>query len=188
MSFGGAVPRLQGERCLLRALEPADAPSIARHANDPAVARDLFDGFPQPYTLAHAEAWCGPLHAGPEFGHVWAIVVDGEAAGCISVLPQTGMYACNAVVGYWLGRAHWGRGIVTEALALVTSWAWRALPQVQRLYAPIFARHAASQRVAQKAGYLREALIPRSIIKAGEVIDTVQYAAYRRNAKGGTDS
>jgi RimJ/RimL family protein N-acetyltransferase len=54
-----------------------------------------------------------------------------------------------------------------------------SLPVVQRLVAPIFARNAASQRVAAKAGYVLEALQPRSLIKGGRAIDVTLYAAYR---------
>jgi RimJ/RimL family protein N-acetyltransferase len=174
------VPELHGKRCTLRALTIDDAPSIARHANDEAVWRNLFEGFPHPYTLADAEDWCGGVWNSPTFGHVWAIDVCGQAIGCISVVPGQGWMCCNAEVGYWIGRAHWGRGITTEALGLVTAWAWGSLPQVTRLVVPIFAWNHASERVAQKCGYVKEADMPRSAIKAGRVIDRVQYAAYRR--------
>ena len=180
--MAGAVadlPTLPGTRCVLRALRPADAPAIAQHANDPAVARNLHDGFPQPYTLAHAQAWCGGQHREPAFGHVWAITVDDAAVGCVGVLPGSGLLACNAEVGYWIGQACWGRGIAADALGLVSQWAWHQLPAVQRLFAPIYQRNPASQRVAAKAGYTLEALIPRSRIKGGEVIDVTQWAAYR---------
>ncbi len=181
MTHAGPVPVLAGERCTLRALTSADAPSIARHANDAAVVRNLFEGFPHPYTLAHAEAWCGPQHREPQYGHVFAIDVAGEAVGCLGVMPQPGFLACNAMVGYWIGQAHWGRGIAAEALELATRWAWDALPRLTRLYAPIFVRNAASQRVVEKAGYQREALLPRSMIRDGQVLDIVQYATYRED-------
>ena len=174
------VSTLRGKRGVLRALLPEDAPSIAHHANDESVWRNLFEGFPHPYTLADAEAWCGGVWSSPTFGHVWAIDVDGEAIGCISVVPQQGWMRCNAEAGYWIGRAYWGQGITTEALRLVTAWAWRELPEVTRLIVPIFAWNKASERVAQKCGYVKEADLPRSAIKAGRVIDRVQYAAYRR--------
>jgi len=176
------VPTLQGPRCTLRALQPGDAPAIARHANDAAVVRNLYDGFPHPYTLEEAQRWCGGMHREPPFGKVWAITVAGqpaEAIGCAGLVPKEGMHACNAEVGYWIGQAHWGRGIAADALDLITRWAWAQLPQVQRLVAPIFARNLASQRVAAKAGYALEARQPRSLIKAGEAIDVTLYAAYR---------
>ena len=73
-----------------------------------------------------------------------------------------------------------GIAICIFALGLVTGWAWRSLPQVTRLIIPIFAWNTASERVAQKCGYVKEADMPRSAIKAGRVIDRVQYASYRR--------
>jgi ribosomal-protein-alanine N-acetyltransferase len=176
------VPTLVGRRCTLRPLLPSDAPAIARHADDEGVVRNLFDGFPHPYTLAHAEAWCGHEHR--EYGHSFAIEVGGEAIGCLGINPQQGFLACNAMLGYWIGRAHWGRGIVVDGVLMATAWAWAELPAVTRLFAPIFARNRASQRVAEKAGYVREALLPRSMLKDGVAIDIVQYASYRESPHG----
>jgi [ribosomal protein S5]-alanine N-acetyltransferase len=173
------VPTLVGRRAALRALRLTDAPALQRHADDPAVAFNLFDGFPQPYALAHAQAWCGDGHREPAMGHVWGIEVGGEVAGCISVAPQAGPYACSAVVGYWLGQTHWGRGITSEALTLVTAWAWGALPGITRLWMPIYARNTASQAVARRAGYTLEGRQPLAILKAGHAIDGVTYGCLR---------
>ena len=177
--MAAALPTLPGQRCTLRALVVADAPAITRHADDPAVAHNLFEGFPQPYTLALAEAWCGWQYRLPFNGHVWAVDVAGDAVGCISLRPDAGWLACNAEVGYWIGQALWRRGIGSEALALVTAWAWAELPAVQRVYAPIFARNAGSQGVVRRAGFVLEGQLLRSRIKGGEVIDTVLWASYR---------
>ncbi len=80
------APLLTGQRCTPRALMPADALALQRHADDPAVAFNLFGGFPQPCTLADAQAWCGVLHPAPQFATVWSIDVVGahgwEVAGC----------------------------------------------------------------------------------------------------------
>jgi ribosomal-protein-alanine N-acetyltransferase len=179
------VPTLVGERCTLRALTPQDAPALQRHADDPEVAYNLFDGFPQPYTLAEAQAWCGPLHRETQFGHVWGLAVQGEVAGCISVAPQGGLWACSAVVGYWLGQAHWRRGITSEALSLVTAWAWQQLPQTTRLWMPIYARNGGSQAVAAKAGYRLEGRMALAIRKAGHAIDAVSYGCTRPGAGSG---
>jgi ribosomal-protein-alanine N-acetyltransferase len=178
------VPLLEGRRCRLRALRPADAPSIQRHADDESVWRNLFEGFPRPYTLADAQAWCAKDARSSAVELVWGIDVAGEAIGCIGLRPDAGWLRCNAEVGYWIGRAHWGRGIAGEALGLVTRWAWQAHPELTRLYAPIFAWNAGSQAVARKAGYTLEGRLPRSAIKAGQVIDRVQFAAYRADGSG----
>ncbi len=173
------LPVLKGSRCTLRPLVPADAPSLQRHADDPAVAHNLFDSFPQPYTLADAEWWCGEGHRQPQFGCVWGITVEDEVIGCISVAPQAGLWACSAVIGYWIGQAHWRRGITSEALKLVTAWAWPALPQITRLWMPIYARNAGSQAVARAAGFELEGTMRLAIRKAGFAIDTVQYGLVR---------
>jgi RimJ/RimL family protein N-acetyltransferase len=183
------VPTLVGRRCTLRALRPGDAPALQRHADDPAVAFNLFDAWPQPYTLEAAQAWCTDGHREPAMGHVWGIEVpiEGpdagaagrEIAGCISVAPESGIYACSAVLGYWLGQAHWRRGITSEALAMVTAWTWSALPGITRLWMPIYARNAGSQAVARKAGYTLEGRMPLAVRKDGRAIDAVGYGCIR---------
>lgn len=173
------VPTLQGQRCQLRELRLADAAALQRHADDPAVARNLFEGFPQPYTLADAEAWCGGgWRAG---GWVWAITIDDELIGCIGVRPDEGWLRCNAEAGYWIGQAFWRRGICGEALRLVRDWVWAAQPEIHRLYAPIFAWNEGSQAVARSAGFALEARLPQSAYKNGQLIDRVVWAAYRRD-------
>jgi RimJ/RimL family protein N-acetyltransferase len=170
---------LSGERCRLRALRVGDAESIAQHANDPLVARNLFDGFPQPYTLEIARAWCTDEHREIGYGHVFAVDVDGEAIGCCGVVPEHGWLRSNAEVGYWIGRAYQRRGIGTEMLRLLARWAWATLPDVERLYAPIFARNDASQAVARAAGFVLEGRMPRNAWKDGVLIERVVYGLYR---------
>jgi RimJ/RimL family protein N-acetyltransferase len=173
------LPVLQGERCLLRALVPADAPALVAHADNPAVARNLFDGFPRPYDLAAATAWASHEANSGAFGRVWAIVVDGGLIGCIGLKQERGWLRCNAEVGYWIGEAFWRRGITSDALRQVTDWAFAALPELTRLYAPVFSWNEGSQAVARKCGYVREGLLKQSALKDGRVIDRVLWAAYR---------
>ena len=176
------LPILQGERCLLRALAPDDAAALRRHADDAEVARNLFDGFPHPYPLAAAEAWCGHEANSGAFGYVWGVVVDGAAVGCISLVPESGWLRCNAETGYWIGRAHWRRGIASDALRQVVDWGFAALPELTRVTAHIFAGNEGSQAVARKCGYVREGVLRQSAIKDGRVIDRVLWAAYRPDA------
>jgi len=173
------LPILQGERCLLRALVPGDAPALVAHANDPAVARNLFDGFPQPYTLDAATAWATHESQSGAFGRVWGIVVDGAVIGCIGLRQETGWLRCNAEIGYWIGAAYWRRGIATDAVRQVTDWAFAAVPEITRIHASIFAGNDVSQAVVRKCGYVREGVLKQSAIKDGEVIDRVVWAAYR---------
>ena len=173
------VPVLHGAGCVLRPLVPSDAPSLQGHADDLAVTRNLFDGFPSPYTLADATGWCNPQTRPASFGYVGGVDVQGEVVGCVGVRPEDGCLRCNAEVGYWIGQAFWRRGIASEALGLVTPWVWQNLPEVTRLFAPIFSWNEGSQAVARKCGYFKEAELRRSAIKNGQVIDRVQWASIR---------
>jgi RimJ/RimL family protein N-acetyltransferase len=173
------LPILQGERCLLRALVPADAPALVTHANDPAVARNLFDAFPQPYTMDAAMAWATHESHSGAFGWVWGIAVDGGVVGCIGLRPQDGWMRCNAEIGYWIGQGHWRRGLASDAVRQVTDWAFAAVPEITRIHASIFAWNEGSQAVVRKCGYVREGELRQSAIKDGQVIDRVLWATYR---------
>ncbi len=171
------IPTLQGQRCLLRELHLGDAPALAAHADNVAVWRHMFDGFPHPYTLADAEAWCGGGWRAA--GFVWGIVHEEQLIGCVGVRPEEGWLRCNAEVGYWIGQDFWRRGICSEALRMVTDWAWAEQAELNRLYASIFAWNQGSQAVARSAGYTLEAQQLQSAFKAGHLIDRVVWAAYR---------
>jgi [ribosomal protein S5]-alanine N-acetyltransferase len=173
------LPVLQGERCLLRALVPQDAPALVAHADNPAVARNLFDGFPQPYTPAAAAAWAGHEANSGAFGWVWAIEVDAGLVGCIGLRPEADWLRCNAEIGYWLGEAFWRRGLASDAVRQVTDWAFAAVPELTRIHASIFSGNEGSQAVVRRCGYVREAVLKQSAIKDGRVIDRVLWATYR---------
>lgn len=169
---------LAGRLIRLRGLQPADASSLQRHADDEQVWQALFEGFPRPYTMADAQAWC---HGGwrSRGETVWGITLHDEVIGCIGLRRDAGWLRCNAETGYWLGRAHWGQGFASEALQLVSDWAFAQIPELTRLYAPIFDWNLRSQSVARKAGFQPEGAMPLSAIKAGRVIGRVVYARYR---------
>ena len=82
------------------------------------------------------------------------------------------------MVGYWVGRAWWGRGVATDALRAVTAAAL-AEPDVARIFAPVFSWNPASMRVLEKAGYRRESVLVRGGVKEGTLIDRVVYAMTR---------
>lgn len=173
------VPKIPTAQFLLRTLVPPDAPALQRNANNPNVARNLFEGFPQPYTMDDAVWWSTTGSHLPEFGHVWGIEIDGEIAGVVGGRQDAGWLRCNFEIGYWLGEPYWGRGIMREAVGAVTDWVWANLPEVTRIYAPIFSWNEPSMRVLAANGYTREGELKQSAIKDGRVIDRVLWAKVR---------
>lgn len=169
---------LQGDGFLLRRWLPGDEPSLARYAGDPAIARGLSDAFPSPYLPEHAREWVADRQMDPDPITNFAIVVDDEAVGGVGVHPKSGMYACKASLGYWLGRPFWGRGIVSAALPLVVDHAFGPLG-LHRVEALVFTFNPASARVLEKAGFVREATLRANAVKDGRVVDTHLYGRVR---------
>jgi RimJ/RimL family protein N-acetyltransferase len=165
------------ETCLLRPFRRGDEPSLARHANNRKVWRNLRDSFPHPYAAEHASAWVAS-NLGVAPVRNFAIEIEGEVAGSIGVTPFADVNARSAEIGYWVAEPHWGRGVATEALRAATDHVFRAF-DVVRVQATVFAWNEASMRVLEKCGYAREAVLAKSVFKDGELIDSVLYAVVR---------
>ena len=169
--------RLSLKSCTVRPWAESDAAALQRHANNRKVSIQLRDRFPFPYELEQARTFLGWIATQPS-PTVWAIEVAGEAVGGIGIEMHSDVERVSAEIGYWLGESFWGRGIATEALTAVTAEAFK-LFDITRLYAVPFADHAASVRVLEKAGYVREGHLRRSAIKDGKIRDQLLLAAYK---------
>ena len=158
---------------------PEDAPSIARHADDPQVAANLRDVFPCPYQLSDAEEFIRLCRAAePEQAIFRAIVVDGQAVGSVALTRGTDVCRRSAELGYWLGRALWGRGIMTKAVEEMCRTGFEAW-DIVRIYAEPFAHNAGSRRVLEKAGFALEGVMRCGIWKNGRLRDYCMYALLR---------
>ena len=78
---------------------------------------------------------------------VRTIVADGMVAGNIGSWQQNG----QRLLGYWVGRAHWGRGVATEALARFVDEL-----STRPLYAHVAVHNVGSIRVLEKCGFRRD--------------------------------
>jgi ribosomal-protein-alanine N-acetyltransferase len=167
--------KLTLDKCIIRPFERGDELSIVRHADNRNVWINLRDHFPHPYTTAHARAWIEEQIRSHEENH-WAIEVDGHATGGIGLSPRMDVHRLSAEIGFWLGEAYWGRGIMTEAVGAVTRYAFHTRGFI-RVFAEVFEWNPASMRVLEKNGFAREGVLRRSATKAGHVIDQVLFAA-----------
>lgn len=163
--------------CGVRPLRPDDAPSLAAHADNHAIWRNLRDRFPHPYTEDDATGFIAAARAADP-PTTFGIEVEGAVAGTVGFTLQTDVERCSAEIGYWLGEAFWGRGILTEVLRAVTPWAFDAY-SLSRVFALPYADNAASRRVLEKAGYHLEGILRRSAVKGGESKDQALYGFVR---------
>jgi RimJ/RimL family protein N-acetyltransferase len=125
---------------VLREVVEADLPVFYEYECDPeASAMAAFPSREREAFLAH---WARTL--ADDSALTWTIVCDGEVAGNIGCWKADG----RRFVGYWIGRAFWGRGLATEALAEVLD-----IVDARPLYAEVVTTNVASIRVLEKCGF-----------------------------------
>lgn len=173
----GSIVEIDLGTCLIRSWRPQDVAALVRYANNRKIWLNLRDRFPHPYTAADAEQWIlFAVEAVPETH--FAIAIGEEAAGGIGLDLKGDVYRRSAEIGYWLGEPFWGRGIATAAVRAVTEYAFAHL-DVCRVYANIFEWSTASMRVLEKAGYVCEGRLRKSVTKDGQTIDELIYGFVR---------
>ncbi len=168
---------LRLSRTAIRSWNPADAPELARQADNRRIWRNLRDRFPHPYTIADAEAFIsGCLAQDPE--SVFAIVVDGRVAGAVGFEHRGDIWRHSVELGYWLGEEYWGRGIATEVARAMTEWAYQTW-DINRIWAACFGSNPASARVLEKVGFYLESRQRMSAVKDGVYEDELIFATLR---------
>ena len=155
----------------------SDKGSLVRHANNRNVSRALFDRFPFPYTEEAAEQWLAIATSEGNDVHL-AVVCEDEAVGGISAMRGGGNARFCAEIGYWIGEAHWGRGVMTAAVRAFCD-ALFAHSDIERIEAGAFMTNPASHRVLEKAGFAREGVLRRKYFKDGAFIDDAVFALLR---------
>lgn len=95
-------------RLTLRPPVMHDAPDIAALVNDRDVTKWLTQ-LPYPYSEDDARDFIARQTSGRTF----MILDHNGLVGCIGTVGE---------FGYWLGRAHWGQGYMTDASEAVLNW------------------------------------------------------------------
>jgi ribosomal-protein-alanine N-acetyltransferase len=143
---------------LLTSTKPEDRGDYVRLLADGEVA-SFIPTIPQPYTPASAEAWIRHRSAyAAQHGHEICFAIrspDGSLAGSVGVDDLPAGHWDSGELGYWLGRAHRGRGIARTAVQAFISYAFGHL-LLRRLTARIFRSNVASARLLAKVGFSME--------------------------------
>lgn len=110
--------------------------------------------------------------------HPWlrVICLENQAIGSITVTPSSGQESCRGELGYVLAHNYWGRGIATRAVQLVVSIIFKEWPHLKRLEALVHVENKGSQRVLQKAGFEREAVLRNYRNLKGKTADMAMYS------------
>jgi RimJ/RimL family protein N-acetyltransferase len=145
----------------LRGWRETDVSGLVAACQDPEIPRWL-TRLPQPYGEAEARAYLltrfDHLHAGT--GAPFAIVDAGQpdrVLGAITLMRLAWEHR-RGEVGYWLAGEARGHGHTTRALRLICAWAFRSLG-LERIDLFAASGNVRSQRVAERAGFTREAVL-----------------------------
>jgi RimJ/RimL family protein N-acetyltransferase len=166
----------------LRPLLLSDATQIVPLANNEKVSCNLRDGFPNPYTQSDADVFLSKF-ADQDPTYFFAIEYQGVYVGNISLVPGQDVYRRSAEIGYFIGEPFWNKGIVTTAVKMICDYGFKQLGIV-RIHTGVFEYNAASMRVLEKCGFIKEGVFSKSITKMGQIWDEVRFAKINPEYEG----
>ena len=100
------------KKCVLRKWKISDIPNLVNYANNPKIASNMRDRFPNPYTLKKGKEWLKTVY-NDKCAHNFAITLNDKAVGSIGLVIGKDIEKISAETGYWLGEEYWGQGIVS---------------------------------------------------------------------------
>jgi RimJ/RimL family protein N-acetyltransferase len=158
-----AEPISDGQTAL-RPWRDSDLDALVEACQDPEISR--WTRVPTPYGQTDALTYLmqryDAIHGGRSapFAIVEPDGPGGESGallGSISLMHLAWEHA-RAEVGYWLAADARGRGHATRAVRLICDWGFRELA-LERIVLFAAVGNSASQRVAERAGFTREAVL-----------------------------
>jgi RimJ/RimL family protein N-acetyltransferase len=177
------APVVDGVRVRLRPLRESDAERVAESCSDPRT-RQWIPGLPEPYTADEGlrfirHSWDMSMAGTP----LWA-VTDGETdtlLGAVGV-PRSG--PAGLEIGYWAHPDARGRGVMTEAVGLLTRHAFLRRDEggmgTHRLHISTAAGNAASRHVAETNGFVEFGLAREADqLLDGSLVDLVELELVR---------
>ena len=144
----------------LRPWRDSDRPALVAACQDPEIAH--WTRVPSPYGDPDARLYLQQRHDALRAGSsapyaIVDVVDDRRLLGSISLMRFAWEHG-RAEAGYWLAREARGTGHAMRALRLISRWGFETLG-LERIELLAATANAPSQRVAERAGFSREALL-----------------------------
>lgn len=165
-------------RLALRPIEAGDATAIFEsYAQDPVVSRYLV--WRPHLSITDTQTYIGYcLEEVSSRTYVLLEREGGQLVGCLDTRLED---SHRIGFGYVLSRPQWGKGLMTEALSAVVTWALQQ-DRVWRVGAVCDVENPGSARVMEKAGLRREGILQKWLIHPNlgpEPRDCFSYARVR---------
>lgn len=167
----GKLLQLETERLILRPLTPKDTDFVYQHFSDPAVSRYLLDEEPptrRDQAVELIQFYLDPI--GKTYNR-WGIVWKATDA----LVGTCGYHKWHrqhrrAEIGYDLGQAHWGQGMMAEALHAMLGHGFEEMG-LNRVEALVHPENGRSIGLLEKLGFQREGLLRQYYNRGGEFFD-----------------
>ena len=170
-----AIDRLESDRLVIRPVVADDLDDLLEVNGDPEVTAFL------PYATwlspADGAAWLTRMQvlAASGAGHqlVAARKTDAKVIGTL-LLFKYEETSQRVELGYVLGRAHWHRGYMQEAVAALCGLAFAGLG-IRRIEAEVNPANLASCRLLERLGFVHEGRLRQRWVAKGVTYDTHVY-------------
>lgn len=136
------------------------------------------------FTLTAAEDWIRTKMAEAEEKTSFELSIrrsDGRFLGGCGINTVDPEHQVGNL-GYWVRSSATGRGVAPAAVRKLAEWAF-SHTSLRRLELLMAESNVRSQRVAEKAGALREGVYRSRLLYHGEAHDAVVYSIIRTNTK-----
>lgn len=158
----------------LRKWEKSDTESFFKYSNNTKIAENMRASFPS--TLEDSKKIVENFSCNDEAQQCCrAIVVNGEAVGCIALFIKNDVYCKSAEIAYWLGEPFWDKGIMSKAMKQFCQIAFEQY-DIVRIFAEPYAHNASSRKALENAGFILEGIKKKSVYKNGNFFDSCMYA------------
>lgn len=163
----------QGERTILRAVEPEDAAFFFALQQDTERNR-LLDFLPPPSSRAALESWARE-QSQKELEDVfqWVIEAEGEPVGSIvthTVSPRNGTFS----YGLEVARNHQRKGYAKEAVTLVLRYYFGEL-RYQKVHVGVQENNAGSIALHRRLSFKHEGTQRRMVFQEGRYLDLLLF-------------
>lgn len=159
----------------LELLTEAHLPAVDELIADPTILRHTLFPEPPPPDFARELLHRYEERRAEGTGEIWAALDDDRTFMGLGMAPVIEREERQLELGYMVGPQARGRGVGTELLRLLTSWAFDEAGAL-RVALIIDTQNPASIRVAEKAGYVLEGVMRSSYLKQGRRSDAAIYS------------
>jgi len=169
---------------LLREWRYDDVEELAQAADNPHIAQNLRNTFPNPYTIDDAKWYVNDCISKEGRNQITrAIVVNGKAVGSVGIFIKDDVYEKSGELGYWLSEDYWRQGITFRAVRMICEEAFARF-DIVRIFAEPFAHNTGSRGVLEKAGFTYEGTMRNGVYKNGAVYSYCMYSLLREEVNG----